>query len=620
MKNKKKGFKIGLVFLLSLLFYGFGSFLSSKALAYNCLTQTPTMYCMAPVGGVISGVYIKSYDIDPWSGQMYDICAYLSYTYRYSCSGTDSACNGGRSYYTDSGCTYCSYCNCSSCFAGCCSTNSTYKDVTCSCSWNTGVCGGGTCDDDERYQTKTCNVSSCSGHGDTRCEYSSTCCVGCSCTPTCAADGFLDSCTGPGCADEVADCINKDSCGVACGGTTTKACFSCTPPAAPATPTSVSLRVNTTNYSLSTNSSSPTIIDYRTGGTIKVFSNSTTTNYKYDVYNAYSGGTSLLNYSGTTQVQPASGSLAYSPIGRFEASHYNFKCPDNSRNYSGTRIGYYCMERNVKPPTTPTGMNMTIDGQVYSLSTSAVDPKVVKYPTTDATKTNTKLNVLPTRSTPTTASASGYRVEANNYGLGEWMDFSCARGEDFCNEGTSNEYNFSPNTEALLDVLREGAEGKVDGEYYDVNECDTTKVYSDPEDFYYRVNNNPDFGCPNIVNDGDDQISSRDCVSATHTGVEVNNPLKFEIIGSDLDGVDEIKGAIVWLSKNGTISQIPDFPTIAGTYTRSDPNHVAVMILQRDGSWANSPLLYAPDSANGYNWGNITSSRQITTTAGTMAT
>jgi hypothetical protein len=319
-------------------------------------------------------------------------------------------------------------------------------------------------------------------------------------------------------------------------------------------------------------------------------------------------------------VQPASGSLAYSAIGRFEARHYNFKCPDNTRNYSGTRIGYYCMERNVKPPTTPTGMNMTIDGQVYSLSTSAVEPKVVKYPTTNATKTNTKLNVLPTRTTPSTASASGYRVEANNYGLGEWMDFSCARGEDFCSEGTSNEYNFSPNTEPLLDVLREGAEGKVDGEYYDVNECDTTKVYSDPEDFYYRVNNNPDFGCPNIVNDEDDRTSTRDCVSTTHTGIEVNNPLKFEIIGSDLDGVDEIKGAIVWLSKNGTISQIPDFPTIAGTYTRSDPNHIAVMVLQRDGSWANSPLLYAPDSANGYNWGNITSSRQITTTAGTMAT
>jgi len=390
--------------------------------------------------------------------------------------------------------------------------------------------------------------------------------------------------------------------------------------------------VGTTDYNLSTNSSSPTIIDYRNGGTIKVFSNSTTTNYKYDVYNAYTGGTSLLDYSGTTQIQPASGSLAYSPIGRFEARHYNLKCPDNSRNYSGTRTGYYCMERNVKPPTTPTGMNMTIDGQTYALSTSAVEPAVVKYPSTNATETNTKLHILPTRSTPSTASASGYRVEANNYGLGEWTSFGCARGEDFCNEGATNEHNFSPNTETLLDVLRQGAEGKIDGKYYDVNECDTTKVYSDPEDFYYRVNNNPnlepgdpepgdpDPNCPNIVNDENDRISTRDCVSATHTGIEVNNPLKFELIGSDPDGVDEIKGAIVWLSKDGTIGQIPDFPTITGTYQHSDPNHIAVMIMQRDGSWDNdSPLIYAPDSANGYNWGNITSHGEIRTTDGVMA-
>jgi len=486
----------------------------------------------------------------------------------------------------------------------------------CTCTpWVDGSCGGGSCDVDERRQTRTC-PNDCDD--ESQCVSDSTCCTGCSCTPTCGGDYPLGSCAGLGCSSGDRCCTNVDSCGVACGGTTCKTCYSCTPPDPPATPTDVSLRVNTTDYSLSINSSSPTIIDYRSGGDIKVFSNSTT-NYKYDVYNAYSGGTLLMDYSGTTQIQPESESLAYSPIGRFEARHYNLKCPDDSENYSETLTGYYCMERNVKPPTTPTGMNMTIDGQVYSLSTSAVEPKVVKYPTTNATKTNTKLNVLPTRTTPDTASSSGYRVEANNYGLGEWMDFSCSRGEDFCNEGTSNEYNFSPNTQALLNVLREGAEGEIAGKYYDVNECDTTKVYSNPEEFYYRVNNNPDFGCPNIINNEVDRTSTRDCVSTTHTGTEVNNPLKFEIIGSDLDDVDEIKGAIVWLSKNGTAGSIPDFPSISGTYIRSDPNQIAVMVMQRDGSWDNSPLLYAPDSTNGYNWGNITSHGEIRTTAGVMA-
>ncbi len=240
-----------------------------------------------------------------WIGNSYGCNG--PYNPTYYCSGGDTTCTGtsGTGYYVDSNC----------------STPAVPK----------GCCYGPTC-------------------------------TGCSCTPTCGGDYPLSSCDGPGCTSGDRCCDKKDSCGKLCGGQECKTCYVCTTPAAPATPTSVSLRVNTTDYNLSTNSVSPTIIDYRNGGTIKVFSNSTTTNYKYDVYNAYSGGTSLLDYSGTTQIQPTSGSLAYSPIGRFEARHYNFKCPDNSRNYSGTRIGYYCMERNVKPPTTPTGMNMTIDG------------------------------------------------------------------------------------------------------------------------------------------------------------------------------------------------------------------------------------------------------------------
>jgi len=559
---------LALIILLSMsLFF---RFLPSEVLAYDCSGSTP--YCLDGSRVTVGGVYHIGNYWDPIREIVKYGCHPLT-SWSGDCSGNDDDCSGGIQYWTDAACSYCAFDpSATYCFQGCCSGTNPNP------------------------------------------------CTGCSCSVTCAGSGYLASCTGPGCSNETASCINRDSCGVACGGTTDIACYSCIPPAPPVTPTNVSLRVNTTDYSLSTNSSSPTIIDYRNGGTIKVFSNSTTTNYKYDVYNAYTGGTSLLDYSGTTQIQPASGSLAYSPIGRFEARHYNLKCPDNSNNYSATLTGYYCMERNVKPPTTPTGMNMTIDGQTYSLSTSAVEPKVVKYPSTNATKTNTKLNVLPARSTPTTASASGYRVEANNYGLGEWMDFSCANGEDFCNEGVSNEYDFSPNTEPLLDVLREGAEGKVDGKYYDVNECDTTKVYSDPEDFYYRVNNNPnpdpepgdpDANCPNIVNDTDDRTSTRGCVSTTHTGTKVNNPLKFEIIGSDPDGVEEIKGAIVWLSKDGTIGQIPNFPTISGTYGHSDPNHIAVMIMQNKGSWDEDPFIYTADSTNGYNWGNITSHGEI---------
>lgn len=547
---------------------------------------------MAPIGGVFGGTGTWARQWDPKMGEY--VCLPLS-TQSYKCDGTDTACRDDSSpdkYYTNIACNECKGAS-TYCHAGCCSSDPAYKDGPPPC-------------------IPTCSLPACpTGYSTTN--------QNCS-TASCPDGWDIIQQTG----DTVYSCRkrNRNSCDTAwCDY---QYCYrNATNTSAPVAPDYAIMSTPLGSKNLSTSSSSRTIFDYRGGGSITVSSSTTPTDstivgYRYRLRLTPDGSDLEDTGDGTNITR----SLTYSPFpttGVILAQRYNWRCPDNTViQRSDSTYGYFCMERNVKPPTTPTGMNMTIDGQVYHLSTD--EPKVVKYPTTNATTTNTKLHVLPTRSTPSTASASGYRVEANNYGLGEWMDFSCLRGEDFCSEGTSNEHNFSPNTETLLNVLREGAEGKIDGKYYDVNECDATKVYSDPEDFYYKVNNNPDFGCPNIVNDEDDRTSTRGCVSTTHTGTEVNNPLKFEIIGSDQDGVEEIKGAIVWLSKNGTINEIPAFPTIAGTYTRSDPNHIAVMVLQRNGSWANSPLLYAPDSANGYNWGNITASRQISTTDGTMAT
>ncbi len=568
-------------------------------------------------------------------------------------------------------------------------------------------------------------------------------------------------------------------------------CYVCNAPTAPATPTSVYLRVGTTDYNLSTSSSSPTVIDYRNGGTIKVFSNSTTTNYKYDVYNAYTGGTSLLDYAGTTQVQPASGSLTYSSIGRFEARHYNFKCPDNSRNYSGTRTGYFCMETSApsisasnssnswfpeqrtavvssSQPGTCTGlaevrynwgsssaMNSacnsggTVTSNGASLSAPSggttlflcarntagmvstwsgnyrwepIAPSVSASNSSDSWFDNQRTAVVSASDT----GGSGLAEVRYNWGSSSAMNSACNSGGTVTSNGASlsapsggttlylcardnagntktwsgnyrwctpstplnpssisikstvgdstiwqrilstslrnptrlpllnsnavgtvyvpqqtsqpsctSEYGYrytgSGGTQEyvhsdyihLFDpqsgLQTGGATGSVTGAYYTVSMAGT-KLYSpSPVTGYYRVNNNPDFGCPNIVNKEKDGISPRGCVSATYTSTGVNNPLKFEIIGRDLDGVDEIKGAIVWLSKDGTIEQIPDLSAIAGTYTVSDPNHIAVMIMQRDGSWDNSPLIYAPDSTNGYNWGNITSHRELRTTDGVMA-
>jgi len=623
------------------------------------------------------------------------------------------------------------------------------------------------------------------------CEDAPTC-TGCSCTPTCGGSYPLGSCSGPGCTSGQRCCTNVDSCGVACGGQTCKTCYVCNPPVVPATPTTVSLRINTTDYTLSTSSSSPTMIDYRNGGTIKVFSNavsnSTTDYYKYNVYNAYTGGTSLLDYAGTTQIQPPSGSLTSSLTGRFEASHYNLKCPDNSRNYSGIKIGYYCLETYAPSVSATNASAQWFNTQRTAVVSSTQDMGCSTLAHTrykwgsdftnsncDSTSGGTQTsngaslnvpsggttlylcsrntagivstwsgtyrweNTLPSVSASNSSSSwfnyqrtatvsasdtggSGLAQVRYNWGVSSTLTADCTSGGTITSNGAvlsspawgtklwlcardnagnvktwSGTYNWctptvpqnptdifinyqggsytglfplsgnlaSPTRLPVLhddqtgtlylpeqtpptcmidygyiyetsdggdgtyiapnyihtynpqDALRnQGDAGDAKGRYYNHSMAGTLML-SNWKQGYYKVNNNPVFGCPGIDIETD-KTSTRNCISTTYTGTEVNNPLKFEITGSDSDGGTEIKGAIVWLSKNGTISEIPDAPIISSFYTRSDPNHIAVMIKQKDGSWANPPLLYAPDATNGYNWGNITSHKEIRIKDGTQ--
>ncbi len=205
---------------------------------------------------------------------------------------------------------------------------------------------------------------------------------------------------------------------------------------------------------------------------------------------------------------------------------------------------------------------------------------------------------LPEQVPPTCMTDYGYIYETSDGGGGTYV-------------APNYIHTYNPQ-DALRD---EGDTGDARGRYYNHTMAGTLML-SNWKKGYYKINNNPDFNCPTIDNESDN-TSTRNCVSTTYTGVEVNNPLKFEIIGSDLDGVEEIKGAIVWLSKNGTIEEIPDAPMIGPFYEYSDPNHIAVMVMQRSGSWANTPLLYAPDATNGNNWGNITSHKEIRIKDGT---
>jgi hypothetical protein len=248
---------------------------------------------------------------------------------------------------------------------------------------------------------------------------------------------------------------------------------------------------------------------------------------------------------------------------------------------------------------------MTIDGANYILDTSSSSPKVVKYPTFN----NTPTISIPSRSTPSTARDLTYDFQANNEGYNnpEWTNFGCSRGEDFCIDDLStNQTNFTPNSEPLEVVLEQGASGGVNGRYATLNKCDDNLVHSDFLSTYYVVNNlpedpvppEPDVGiCPTITNDTLEK-DQRGCNSATYTGIETNNPLKFKLSAYDEDGNDEIQGAIVWLSKEGKGNEIPDRTNISSLedYSGSNSDHLAVMILKNGDSWDNT-FVYVLDES-----------------------
>ena len=553
-------------------------------------------------------------------------------------------------------------------------TNACYKitsSPSCSCgTWTNGSCGGGSCAYNQRQQTRDCNPDGCDTESqcvaDSSCECSTvTCPSRCSDTYDCQRVGWsYDTCEYSSCDEALVgynynvDRWEDPTCYFSCGDCTPE-CPSdyplTSPPSGPYSSKTVKCdkisscggkcgEVSRTCYK-----SECTGCDCNAscGGTYPLTScswpncqsTSTCCQLKDSCGNSCTvGGSSQEcrtcyrcvpgSCTGCTPSCPSGQSTVVS--GPLCAQSLSSCTGNNGCGSSCTRTGDRCyLPETNTTPSTPSSLTMTIDGVNYILDTSSASPKVVKYPTFN----NIPTVSIPSMSTPSTARNLTYDFQANNEGYNnpEWTNFECSRGEDFCiyNQG-ANQTNFTPNSESLEDVLEQGASGRVSSRYSTLNKCDDNTKYSSFLDTYYVVNNlprdpippdptSPPIGsmCPTIMNNTL-ELNQRGCNSTSYTGTEVNNPLKFELTASDPDGIDEIKGAIVWLSKNGTISQIPDIPTIAGTYQYSDPNHIAVMILQRNGSWDNSPLLYAPDSTNGYNWGNITSSKQILTTEGVM--
>ncbi len=312
--------------------------------------------------------------------------------------------------------------------------------------------------------------------------------------------------------------------------------------------------------------------------------------------------------------------------------------------------------------TQPASLSITVDDETFLLSTESTTPTKIKYPSKETTADDVKISI-PSRVIPPTSDGLGYHFRVNNYGLNnEWIAYTdCInpRPEDFCSESTNNIQDFTPSSYTVLNTLKQGAEGKVSGMYYTVNRCDDGKLYSLPIETYYKVDNipepvdvcewnsallasdpecinPPDGKCqwdPSILatdpkcidpgecsmeedlectkkefftNIGDeDSTSSKGCYSEDYTGIEINNPLKIRVGGVDKDGVDEIKGAVVWFSKS---NNTPTLPLITETYSSTSTDDLGILILQDGADW-NNPKIYGINSNN--TWGRITDGELI---------
>ncbi|KKP65800.1 MAG: hypothetical protein UR61_C0011G0004 [candidate division WS6 bacterium GW2011_GWE1_34_7] len=239
----------------------------------------------------------------------------------------------------------------------------------------------------------------------------------------------------------------------------------------------------------------------------------------------------------------------------------------------------------------PASVSIIVDGVTYNLSTNPATPTRIKLP---STASNVQVSV-PTTTFPSTSNGGGYAFRGYNDGVNEeWSAIAGCTGvdgEDFCIESTTNTQNFTPTTKTILQVLKENADGKIAGMYYTINKCNTNKLYSLPIEGYYEVDYIPD---PIINVDITGDITAKNCVSSTYTGLDINNPIPVSVTITDENSNSEIEALIAWFSKDNSV---PTLVNITGTYTQSNTNDFGIMIRKNAGSW-NSPLIYSTNTDN----------------------
>ena len=306
------------------------------------------------------------------------------------------------------------------------------------------------------------------------------CCSGCSCSlPACKDTTYpLDGCVGPGCSSTTFTCTEVDSCGKSCGGTKSKTCHKCVVPQKPSTPTSLTIKIGNEGHNItSTTASNPLITNYNMTSSRKVFSNAAPSgvNYSYEIYNAYTGGSKVSTYDNVAAAeQPASGS--FSPAAgpaRVEARFLKRKCPDDSKHYSGTKTGYFCLETNIidisQPSYKPSSLTFRLNPYTISLSETSdtVIPLVCEGETPEV--------YIPAVSLP---EAKGIRY---NY-----FARDSSNTQLFETVSSTNRVNFTP----VSYLQTEGNTGSVTGSFETLNWCDNNWKYSPTRTGRFKVETN----------------------------------------------------------------------------------------------------------------------------------
>ncbi len=260
----------------------------------------------------------------------------------------------------------------------------------------------------------------------------------------------------------------------------------------------------------------------------------------------------------------------------------------------------YLPETNVAPPQ-PTSISITIGENNYNLSLDPNNPTKIKLPMEDEQVTLT----VPVLTTPLTSRGVGYYFRAFDDVPSQIFTSTTPTGDPLTDPNKSNTQIFLNGDDliALTDT------GKIAGMYYTIDKCDNTIKYSTPVEGFFVVDNVPPIphtpNCdPNSqVCDSHDflpelgtQTTARGCQSDTYAGLEINNPLAFNISLVDEDGNNEIQALTLWFHANDSTKALT--PTMAFNDNNVGIDNDEFGVLIKKGSDWNNPNIYQSNSDN----------------------